>query len=252
MKNFLTISKKEYNEIKKNRHFYITLIMIPVIFIFIFLFLLYYFVINFHDLLYLKNALKILTNMISFGVLFIPIMIIRHLVAESFVGERERNTIETLLMTPISKKELIFGKFFVPFILSQVVWFGFVGVCILGSYSIQFIILGRIIFIVDSFSIISIFLIGPILFSVFIRLILLISFKFKKFMSVNIISSIISSLFILLIEFLFYYLIILDVTLLFRDLILIIMGISLFILNYFIYIISNRFFNLEQLIISNT
>jgi ABC-2 type transport system permease protein len=59
-----------------------------------------------------KMSLKWLDSpiMIIFLALIIPLSIIGFIGPDSFVGERRRNTLEPLLVTPVSDKAILFGK----------------------------------------------------------------------------------------------------------------------------------------------
>ena len=63
--------------------------------------------------------------------LFTPSMISAVLSADSFAGEKQRKTMESLALLPISKSELITGKVlvsFIPSILLSFIFFVFLGV----------------------------------------------------------------------------------------------------------------------------
>lgn len=48
--------------------------------------------------------------------LIIPVMVSNVIAVDSFAGEKERNTLEALLATPITDSELLFGKILVSFV----------------------------------------------------------------------------------------------------------------------------------------
>jgi ABC-type Na+ efflux pump permease subunit len=58
--------------------------------------------------------------------LLIPLLMSGIITSDSFAGERERNTLETLLVTPIRDSELLFGKILTPFVPALLVtWISF-------------------------------------------------------------------------------------------------------------------------------
>ena len=58
--------------------------------------------------------------------LLIPLLISGIITSDSFAGERERNTLETLVATPVRDMELLFGKVLTPFLPALLVtWLSF-------------------------------------------------------------------------------------------------------------------------------
>jgi ABC-type transport system involved in multi-copper enzyme maturation permease subunit len=59
--------------------------------------------------------------------LLIPLLMSGIITSDSFAGERERNTLETLLVAPVRDWELLLGKIFTPFLPALLVtWVSFV------------------------------------------------------------------------------------------------------------------------------
>lgn len=65
----------------------------------------------------------ILNNALPVFFLLIPIMAASVMAASSFVGEKEKRTLETLLYCPLSLKQLFSAKIFASFLLSMMVSF---------------------------------------------------------------------------------------------------------------------------------
>jgi len=63
----------------------------------------------------------ILNNIVPLFFLLIPIMAATVMAASSFVGEKEKRTLETLLYCPLSLKQIFYAKVFASFALSQFV-----------------------------------------------------------------------------------------------------------------------------------
>jgi ABC-2 type transport system permease protein len=58
--------------------------------------------------------------------LLIPLLISGIITSDSFAGERERNTLESLMATPIRSRDLLLGKLFTPFLPALLVtWISF-------------------------------------------------------------------------------------------------------------------------------
>jgi len=78
--------------------------------------------------------------------LLIPLFIPTVVAADSFAGEKERKTAEGLLVAPITIKELLFGKIFLPFTLAiGISWIHF-GLYALTINLVNYPLFGRIIF----------------------------------------------------------------------------------------------------------
>jgi ABC-type Na+ efflux pump permease subunit len=63
----------------------------------------------------------ILNNIVPMFFLIIPIMTASVMAASSFVGEKERRTLETLLYCPLSLRQIFIAKIIASFLLSQIV-----------------------------------------------------------------------------------------------------------------------------------
>lgn len=71
----------------------------------------------------LKGAVVdlVINNIIPLFFLLIPIMAASVMAASSFVGEKEKRTLETLLYCPMSLKQIFYGKILAAFLLSMFV-----------------------------------------------------------------------------------------------------------------------------------
>ena len=155
-RNVLTIAKKDWIEVRQNKYAWVPMMIIPVIFVVImplvFTLLIpnlnvtpqdvlnsdadiQFFVERMPDTLaryidFNKPMESMIVIMLGFMLapmfLILPLMYATTIAAESFAGERERKTIESLLYTPASDADLLVGKVTaaaVPSIL--VTWIGF-------------------------------------------------------------------------------------------------------------------------------
>lgn len=114
--------------------------------------------------LQLTAALLISKMMILPYFLIIPTLICVIISSDSFAGEKERKTIESLSLLPISKMELIIGKVltsFVPGMVLSIVFFGVIG----GISNIIFwdYLEGNILIFTDLTWLLSVFLMIPAL-----------------------------------------------------------------------------------------
>ena len=113
--------------------------------------------------------------------MIIPVMISSIFAANSVVGEKERGTLETLLYTPISNRELITGKILGSFLPAVVVSFGaFILFFILGNI-VSWGMAG-ILMIRSPIWISAILLLSPATSLLGLSLTLLISLKAKTYM----------------------------------------------------------------------
>ena len=76
-------------------------------------------------------VIYLLTYFLAPMYLIVPIMAANVIAADSFVGEKERKTLEALLYTPTSDTELYLGKVLAPWLAALIVSFlGFIGYAI--------------------------------------------------------------------------------------------------------------------------
>lgn len=78
--------------------------------------------------------------------LLIPLMVSTVIAADSFAGERDRGTLEALLHTPTSDRELFIGKFLSAFIPAMVVSLGGLAVYSVMANLLAWPYIGRIFF----------------------------------------------------------------------------------------------------------
>jgi len=82
----------------------------------------------------------ILNNIVPIFFLIIPIMTASIMAASSFVGEKEKRTLETLLYSPLSLRNIFSAKILAAFILSQFVSLtSFVAMMVVAQSTIWFI-----------------------------------------------------------------------------------------------------------------
>ena len=155
-KNVLTIAKKDWIEVRQNKYAWVPMIIIPIIFVVIMPLVFTLLIPNLNvtpqDVMnsdadiqfFVERMPETLARYIDFNkpmesmivimlgftlapmFLILPLMYATTIAAESFAGERERKTIESLLYTPASDADLLLGKVAaaaVPSIL--VTWIGF-------------------------------------------------------------------------------------------------------------------------------
>ena len=66
--------------------------------------------------------------------LIVPLMVSAVLAADTFAGEKERKTLESLLHLPVSDRELFYAKLLTAFVPAMVVsWVGFICFCIVSN-----------------------------------------------------------------------------------------------------------------------
>jgi len=151
--NVITIARKDIKEVRENKSIWIPMIVVflifsvvlPVIFILAILHTAESELMTEPMKTFFQNMPTSLTNQIAgmtleqqmiylavtyfFAPLFLilPLMVSNIFAVDSFAGEKERKTIEALLYTPTTDKELIMGKLLAAFVPSQIIaWIGFV------------------------------------------------------------------------------------------------------------------------------
>jgi ABC-2 type transport system permease protein len=78
--------------------------------------------------------------------LLVPLIVATVIAADSFAGERERGTLEALLHTPTTDRELLAGKFLAAWVPAvTVAWVGFLGYSVLANV-LAWPALGRVFF----------------------------------------------------------------------------------------------------------
>jgi len=148
VKNSFYIFKKDWQEIYKNKEILLPVIILPILFSIIFPILLIGSALlippeeynngeGLADLIpfFQGQENAVLKTIIYYNInflmkplfLFTPMILTMVIASDSFAGEKERKTIESLLILPITDKELILGKVFtafIPAILATWVAFG--------------------------------------------------------------------------------------------------------------------------------
>lgn len=136
----LAIIKKDIAAIVSNRRMFLTLLIVPLVLTVIvptvFLLILHFVpeeTADFQKLLELmpiesqprempKTLINLLLNyFLPIFFLIIPVMAASVMAASSFVGEKEKRTLETLLYGPLSLKEIFYAKVMASFLLSMAV-----------------------------------------------------------------------------------------------------------------------------------
>ena len=100
----LRIAKKDWKEILNNRQFLIPIITMPIV-IGVVLPLAFSFI-------YGSVLVSLVNTVLKPLLLIIPAMLSMIIASDSIAGEKERKTIESLLILPLSDRELIIGKVF--------------------------------------------------------------------------------------------------------------------------------------------
>lgn len=78
--------------------------------------------------------------------LIIPMMVASVIAADSFVGERERKTLEALLHTPLNDGQLLFGKLMAPWLAAQAVSLLSFLIYSVAVNAVSYPVIGRIFF----------------------------------------------------------------------------------------------------------
>jgi ABC-2 type transport system permease protein len=155
-KNVITIAKKDWIEVRQNKYAMMAMMIVPVIFVVIMPLVFTLLIPNLNvtpqevlnsdsDIqFFVQRMPETLARFIDFGkpmesmivlmlgfmlapmFLIMPLMFATTIAAESFAGERERKTIESLLYTPASDADLLVGKVTAAAIPSILItWVGF-------------------------------------------------------------------------------------------------------------------------------
>jgi ABC-type Na+ efflux pump permease subunit len=122
--------------------------------------------------------------------MIIPLMISSMIAANSVVGEKERGTIETLLYTPITNRELVFGKLLGSFLPAVVVSIAAFLLFLLIGNAVSFGMIGFMI-IRSPIWIPAILLMSPATSLLGLSLTLLVSIKSKTYIEAQQISGVI-------------------------------------------------------------
>ncbi len=123
--------------------------------------------------------------------LFIPTFTAIIIASDSFAGEKERKTMESVALLPISKMELIFGKVLTAFIPAMVITF--LSFIFLGiEINLMFLshLDGNILIFLDPIWLLSVFVLTPTLSYVNILITVIISSRSKDFKSAQNISGV--------------------------------------------------------------
>ncbi|WP_241959047.1 ABC transporter permease [Staphylococcus capitis] len=173
--------------------------------------------------------------------LLIPVMISTIISTSSFTGEKERKTIEGLLYTPITNKELMLGKILASFVPSILItWISIIVYgTLINIYSIKE--LNAFIFPNINWLIISI-LLAPLITFLSISLVVSISHRVKTSKSAQSISM------ILILPIIGFLISQASGTLLFGTMVSIILTITLIIIDIIIYFVISKKFNRDKFI----
>lgn len=113
--------------------------------------------------------------------LIVPMMVASIIAADSFVGERERKTLEALLYTPVSDMELFLGKTLVALVPAVTIGVASFVLCAIVVNAAGYAIMGRLFFPSPPWWP-MVFLLGPAVSLVALGATVLISSKTKTFM----------------------------------------------------------------------
>jgi len=184
--NCIRIMKKDWKGTIHNKEIIIPLIILPIIFIIVFPILILYSILFAPDM-YLESfgdkevlmkllripkfyndyliAAVIMSKIIILPYyLFIPAFISIIISSDSFAGEKERKTIESIALLPITKKELIIGKVLTAFLPALIL--SFICFLILGiEINIMFLshLEGNILIFTDLTWLFTVFVLGPVM-----------------------------------------------------------------------------------------
>jgi len=138
---------------------------------------------------YLVAAEVMIKLMILPFFLFIPAMLPAIIAADSFAGEKERKTMESIALLPISKTELILGKVLVSLIPSVLISFAcFAGMGVIVNLMLLEHLEGNILIFSDPAFLLTVFLMSPLLAMVDIIVTTMISSRSKDLKSAQSIS----------------------------------------------------------------
>ncbi len=173
--------------------------------------------------------------------LLIPVMISTIISTSSFTGEKERKTIEGLLYTPITNKELMLGKILASAIPSILItWLAIIVYgTIINIYSMN--VLNKLIFPNVNWLIISI-LLAPLITFLSISLVVSISHRVKTSKSAQSISM------ILILPIIGFLVSQASGTILFGPMVSIVLTVILIIIDIIIYIVISKKFNRDKFI----
>lgn len=130
--------------------------------------------------IYLVAATLMIKMMIMPFFLFIPGFTSSFIASDSFAGEKERKTMETIALLPMTKTELIVGKTltaFVPSVLISIASF-----CIMGLIVNLILFLhldGNILIFTDIANLLVVFVLSPLIGFLFIQIAVIISSRSK-------------------------------------------------------------------------
>lgn len=174
-----SIIKKDLQSITSNKRLFPVLLIIPLIFTIImpsmFIFIIYFvpegskdfqnmlellpFRIQSGDIRYILITF-IMNKIIPIFFMMIPIMAASVMAASSFVGEKEKRTLETLLYSPLTLKQIFQSKILASFLLSMIVSFtSFIVMMIVVQ--IEFILTMGLMLVPDIGWLVTMLLISP-------------------------------------------------------------------------------------------
>ncbi len=184
-------------------------------------------------------------GVISFLVVFVPVIYSMSFSINVFVGERERKTLKTLLATRITDKGIFFGKFIFSFFYTYLYILSIVLISIITKAILTYMTMKTIVFMPYSISTIILLLTAsPLLVVLATSIGIVISFKAKEIKIIQSYSSIISFVLLIISIGLFTY-VVKDVKV---STALLFSGI-LFVLSSSTLIIAFKFFRRDKLIL---
>jgi len=209
-KNCIRIMKKDWKLYLRNKEILISMIVMPLMFTTLFPLIMIYSALlepdefikeygEFRELLnipenYNKNLVAVSIALKIFVLpyfLFTPSMISAIISTDSFAGEKQRKTMESLALLPISKNELIFSKVLVawiPTVLLSFVFFVFLGIEVNLLLYMYGVLDGNILLFTDIIWLLTIFLLIPSIVLFNIILMVIISSRAKSFKAAQTIS----------------------------------------------------------------